>query len=1490
MSYRTTLLSTAIIACLFILTQAQDQPVSRTLWRGAQNAEVSLTSNLGACSDPLQCWLEQLTITIPDQNIQTSVLGSTLTINIQKFTCKGVQLSGFNSSTHTDIAAVDMKIFGLGTTCTGDWSYSWTIFSGSGVVTATIHDSSADLTLEVGSDGLFANGTSLPTCGMNLGVNVDFTGGVTAAILEIFKSSIASAISTNIPPVACAAIKDLVTVNGTQLIQTINEQLRPLLVPAPPPPAIPASWVQNKDSLLDWASQPVYHTLDDLLNQALLKDPAKIDCMVRQMVLDPTGAIRSNFTADSTVVLPVPGVANISVQPMSLQLYGLDSIDHISLFHAEPGVDLANNLTLHSDISLSGLRAVLRVNLSVLTASAASGPVTAPLLSEVFDVNIVLDAPALRADAQIVIRTELLEDLSLGALKESPVCLLSPVWRLNMVDLGLKTVLKSGSLVPVTDATGSASYLEESLDELIDSLVNLFISHFAPLVSGVIDGVLVHPARDTFNLFLDQLVVIAGMTRSMCVKGAVPSSSPQWLDWDTDWTAASFSQIFSSGAAARTLNSFGQCFFPPNASISMPGDLIDLAIGGITVSVGDLHASGLASVSNMSLIQPVSHRRLEHGIGVGYCDSEDPAVGHQPSQDTRIWGSCNPLSLGLTVGIEYQGTTSKIALSAALSDIALRLDTDVAVDLWALGNTSFSQVSNAACMAVPLRNFRIVDPSLSFSAMDIELQFNSGPVERYSGKDFTAQVNALMASSLGSAMNTISDHLQESLDAAPDACAGIVPPATGSGSSKAWVTTLVIVVSASVGSLACFVYLHRKLGSKCRSNNEQEQKKKKLAQTRGGLQGTKVDEEEDEEEEAIADSYRTLEDAPAGSLPVGPAPGMWEGSLIAHEKVPTFVKWAIVLSVLGNVALFISSNSGVGASVGVVINLAGQYIDLGTVSEFTLGNSVHDMWQAGVYPLSLLIAIFSGAWPYLKLLLCLAAWVLPSRVLPHQRRETMLVWLDRLGKWSLIDAYVMVMMLVAFRFHLAFFNNEAVVDVLVSPEYGFYSFLLATMISLALSHIVLAFHRHVATKYVVKKGGPREALRAHIFTLNPIRPAGSTLSDNLSDRVPAAAAAGVPGPGTTLLNEEEEEVLARRRNNVRVRVQCSFGGQVIVTLLLLGSVCLLLWGSAINTFAFEFRGLAGQALGSEARSEHSLINIGSAIPGAAANPDDFGPRWIQAVYFAFGLGFPLGYLLTMLALWLLPMTLRFQRQIMVLSDVAFAWAALEVFILSVIACTLEISTFAQFMLGDAVTQIEGILGIRVFDLIATLGDGCYVLFASSLVFIIVGLLVAAAADSAMKERLERYNARIRKTQAMLGVVDSSTSSASEHDGTAAAAAASSSSSSKHNQLSSCDRSMQACRDRMIWHLVSAMSTVGLVERWEEEEPHAQGSSSTSAGGVSMQGVDWDEHGSREGSLLGAEEVPPLTAVAGAGATAVAEATIIAPTVAQPIIVDGSREI
>jgi len=162
----------------------------------------------------------------------------------------------------------------------------------------------------------------------------------------------------------------------------------------------------------------------------------------------------------------------------------------------------------------------------------------------------------------------------------------------------------------------------------------------------------------------------------------------------------------------------------------------------------------------------------------------------------------------------------------------------------------------------------------------------------------------------------------------------------------------------------------------------------------------------------------------------------------------------------GTIGIFIFSNCSHGAAVTASVSLFGFNSQAYELKFFTLQNSVVDMWNGGIYPLSLLILCFSGIWPYAKLGLMILCWLLPLKFLPYKHRERMLIVLDTMGKYSLIDSYVMVMMIVAFRFKIIPLNSvSAEFDIIVEPNSGIYTFLIATLLSLFWTHIIIHYHR-----------------------------------------------------------------------------------------------------------------------------------------------------------------------------------------------------------------------------------------------------------------------------------------------------------------------------------------------------------------------------------------------------------------------------------------------
>ena len=109
--------------------------------------------------------------------------------------------------------------------------------------------------------------------------------------------------------------------------------------------------------------------------------------------------------------------------------------------------------------------------------------------------------------------------------------------------------------------------------------------------------------------------------------------------------------------------------------------------------------------------------------------------------------------------------------------------------------------------------------------------------------------------------------------------------------------------------------------------------------------------------------------------------------------------------------------------------------------------------------------------------------------MPIKRRGMWLEALDALGKWSLIDTFVLVMMMVAFRFHIenqktwesiTFLPDDfLVVDVIVGPGWGIFAFIIATVISLVSTHVVIAFHRSAVRSVLDAEDTKSRAVRRY---------------------------------------------------------------------------------------------------------------------------------------------------------------------------------------------------------------------------------------------------------------------------------------------------------------------------------------------------------------------------------------------------------------------------
>lgn len=119
-------------------------------------------------------------------------------------------------------------------------------------------------------------------------------------------------------------------------------------------------------------------------------------------------------------------------------------------------------------------------------------------------------------------------------------------------------------------------------------------------------------------------------------------------------------------------------------------------------------------------------------------------------------------------------------------------------------------------------------------------------------------------------------------------------------------------------------------------------------------------------------------------------------------------------------------------------------------------NSVSQAWNGGSKALAVVIVIFSGIWPYLKIILMGVAWFKP---MAQATRHSLLVWITRLGRWSLVDVYAVVVLLIALNFDL----YGGAVQVKAEARPAISTFAVAACISLSQSEFMIVRHLSIST-------------------------------------------------------------------------------------------------------------------------------------------------------------------------------------------------------------------------------------------------------------------------------------------------------------------------------------------------------------------------------------------------------------------------------------------
>ena len=365
-------------------------------------------------------------------------------------------------------------------------------------------------------------------------------------------------------------------------------------------------------------------------------------------------------------------------------------------------------------------------------------------------------------------------------------------------------------------------------------------------------------------------------------------------------------------------------------------------------------------------------------------------------------------------------------------------------------------------------------------------------------------------------------------------------------------------------------------------------------------------------------------------------------------------------------------------------------------------SSVHDFWQSSAYSLSILIAAFSGIWPYIKLLALGSCWIIPMK---QPQREAIIIVLDQMGKFSFIDLFVSLYMIVSFYVSITeqFKGYGVNVKIVVEPDVGLNTFVIGTALSMLFSHFFL----FLDAKYT----------KPHIIHLRRLR--------DLNDKVADDHNAEIAVIDDEILNskwdqieedmEMERNLMAEHSWNTTLRPLCtrflphSVCGIAFRSLMMM-LLMVTMYGVIDSVFTapvrYDIEGLVGWAI----TNPHRAYSPWQIVVGVPSHTDEH----VAAPALSFALGvtiivFPIALVAMMWIIWMLPIRYRRVQSLNVAMQTCMAWAALDVFAVASIAASLELDRVSDWIMNETYPGICGPDGIIPLILEKVLGraSGCF---------------------------------------------------------------------------------------------------------------------------------------------------------------------------------------
>ena len=951
-------------------------------------------------------------------------------------------------------------------------------------------------------------------------------GSIAVVIFDVVVDLMRDKMEEEAAKFLCDELEQMATNAASDWLQTLDDGL------AQYPPSVvdmlaseEALEVPDSVQLLDFQQEGTVAAMREWVNQVLqeavgyvakpVEDPVtgnttlNANVLVRQHLLDDGGAYRVDFGGDGMPIFDGHDVLTETIIVLEgMDVFGLDTLTTLG------ALATVGNQTIQSELSMDYLRAELDVSIvikpSTLSDSLIVDPTSSNVVQERVKIKFGIDNVRASASLTLAIDKDKLGALRLGSLLNTEMvqpCFLSTLFALEVGGLSVEV---DDIQPPILEG-----FVSQGIDRVVSSSVDAAFLVYERTLLQAMPGLFHVTVRD----FINRMVATQYLPE---------------LDRECPWT--------NTSASANGFIDFRDLLLPADEALAAGGsglqpygDLLQRLVSEIkenwladnldgSPKINGLIRTIIAQQSNstdgalvlgdvFSSNSDFAIAGLQANAAIAFSDARIEnldSFGNPLKLLDPVSGKPNDLNTTVSIGVGSDDLRLATKLSLSLSDGAgLSMQNEVAISL-DLGGARVMiellvEVLEMPFFAVPLRDTLDVDcwiatifPSSSSDAAGIELIYQQVDVESLfvnftcvscSSPDFDDLAYELyspdrtgnVTDALLNLLNLLkeSDYLKglnagissmaskqcpHSPDYDPNASYRDLFKAGGAGfvivepdrDKRAHFFNIASAVVA-VCLVVLYVTVRRFVARKYLAW------KKSLSEDT--LSQLRLKEESERDEETHLNMSTT---------------SMYRSSQSLARRVRLGFPAALVLTI----ALQLCGHFAVLSTVGLSGQIAGEPFFVQDFLEFRFFEALRRAAGNGGREMALLAFVFTGIWPYLKLVASLALWFMPPDKLSVSRRGSILVWLDVFAKLSVVDIVTLLFAVGAFIVYFGGLDKSLQTDgeswtmkAIVQPGLGCYTIVMAQRILRITSRYMLECHQRIID------GATRETSERRLTTI-----------------------------------------------------------------------------------------------------------------------------------------------------------------------------------------------------------------------------------------------------------------------------------------------------------------------------------------------------------------------------------------------------------------------